>query len=165
MVNINPERVAFSYRILGGVTTIFIFDNYLMNTRIQPDSTANLAVSFIAPGKSLRQTRERFSRDSALILDAVDIGAITVRNAPLNYRDVEATHTRYTFNPVGDLFSRVSQTYDAFDGKLIKEVQEAPEGYSLIRNYSYESRSWVYYDNAGQPFFVPSAVETYIQVG
>ena len=40
-----------------------------------------------------------------------------------------------------------------------------PEGYSSIRDYSYASRAWVYYDNAGQPFFIPSAVETYIQAG
>ena len=142
-----------------------MYDGYTVNSKVQPESIAKLTVSFVAEGKNLREVRSSFRQDSQIITHSTQIASISVRGVPLNYRDVEATHTRYTFTPDGRLFQVTMQTYDALNGKLVQEVVESSEGYRLVKNYTYANNSWVYYDDAGQPFFVPTAVETFVEVG
>ncbi|MFC1755036.1 hypothetical protein ACFL96_16855, partial [Thermoproteota archaeon] len=160
-----PKRTGFSYRILGGVVTIFMFDGYEIHTKVQPDKIARLTVSFIAEGKDLEHVRSRFSTDSSLIKDATQIGSIAVRGEPLDHPNKEATHTKYLFLPNGDFYYSKHQTYDALNGKLVEEVVDAPEGYRLISKPSYRGTLPPYYDGCGQPFFVPATVETYVAEG
>ncbi|MBI5873827.1 MAG: ROK family protein, partial [Candidatus Omnitrophica bacterium] len=165
-INFLSENTGFSYRILNGVVTIFFYDGYVLDTKVQPDGVALLSASFLAQGLTLREVRERFSRDEDLIKASRQIAAISVRQSPLDHKDIATDHVQYVFLPEGSLLRRSEQRFDAVSGRLLAERLVSPQGYAEAKEFTYvDNDDFIFHDETQQPFFVPTRIDTFVEAG
>ncbi|RKY39750.1 MAG: hypothetical protein DRP76_03070, partial [Candidatus Omnitrophota bacterium] len=160
----DKNRIGFDYRILGGILTIFMYDQYQLRRKYHPVGIAKLAVSFVVEGRNLEEVKRKWIKDSDMIKKANKIAIITLREDTLDRIGAYTHHHQLIFLPNRSLFCSSYQTYDVINGRLMEEViEDKYRGYRILVKPDWSQGEWIFYDQRRVPLHIPRLIRTYVE--